>query len=159
MNQFKLKSIITILFMLLFASSCLVDSSEDLEPIIDPIEIPVGAWIEVERIIGENEVEELEAGNKLMLWTMEFKEGSQNYGNLELALFYEYNAENLNIDMNHSGDIKFENGLVTFFNNTNGGFGVPVAILKYEQNEEYLTLIDTTATPQVEIKLIQLENE
>ncbi|MCH7402010.1 hypothetical protein ACFOUP_15635 [Belliella kenyensis] len=42
---------------------------------------------------------------------------------------------------------------------TNGGFGVPVAILKYEQNEEYLLLIDTTSTPQVKIKLIQLKKE
>ncbi|MFD2037146.1 hypothetical protein ACFSKL_20270 [Belliella marina] len=152
----KFKTIASIFFISLISISCLNNEIE--EPlIIDPIEILIGVWQEVEMKVDGEAGEEIMDGHKLVLWSTEPEYNDNLDNQINRANHYDYNTENLGISVNKWGSIRFENGLVKFYNLINGQSMATVTTLKYLHDEETLTLRDTTVTPPLEIKLIKIE--
>ena len=153
----KFKTGTTIFFISLISISCLNSNIEEPILIIDPIEVVVGVWQEVEKKVDGEAREEIMDGHKLVLWSTE-PDASENLDNqIKRADHYEYISENLGISVNKWGSIRFENHLVKFSNLVNGQS--TVTTLKYLHDEETLTLRDTTVTPPMEVKLIKIELE
>lgn len=150
----KLKTGAVILSMIF--TSCLNHEIEEPTITIKPPAELVGIWQELEKKIGDWEPEQIRDGHKLILW-LPIGVTGDHYGDLSLARNYKYNPENLGIAVTTSGAINFENGLVEFINMKNGISMEAAAILKYDHDEDTLTLRDTTVIPLVEIKLIRIQ--
>jgi len=156
MKKTFIKTTVAFYFSALLFSSCLKNEIEEPTLIIDPIETLVGVWQETEKKIGDGEPELIKEGNQLRLWSFAGNADANHDGKINQAQHYEYNPENLGISVDKAGAISFENGLISFINLRNGVSMDTVAIVKYDHDEETLTIWDTTVTPDVAIKLVKI---
>ncbi|MCH7398977.1 hypothetical protein MM236_13305 [Belliella sp. DSM 107340] len=101
----KIKTKTFVFIVSLITTSCLNNEIEEPILIIDPIEVVVGVWQEVEKKVEGEAGEEIMDGHKLVLWSTE-PDDSENLDNqINRANHYDYNSENLGISQSISGDL------------------------------------------------------